>query len=90
MRLNATARINEMTAAAHRTGDAKAVAGWQPQQILAALIDLVDLGGVLAMVTGAAAQSQPAMISFGAADRSAHLHIALPAATVRALSAARP
>jgi hypothetical protein len=49
---------------------------------------MIDLGGVLAMLTGGSAQSQPAMISFGAADRSAHLRIALPAATVRALSAA--
>jgi hypothetical protein len=51
---------------------------------------MIDFGGVLAMLTGASAQPQPAMISFGTADRSAHLRIALPAATVRALGAAKP
>ena len=51
---------------------------------------MLDLGGVLATITGGPATSQPAMISFGAADHSAHLRIAVPAATVRALSAVKP
>jgi hypothetical protein len=50
------------------------------------LVMVMDLGAVFGAFTGKSLGSQPMVIGFGAADRSAHLRISVPAATARAVS----
>jgi hypothetical protein len=53
---------------------------------------VMDLGVFVAMATGAPMGSgtEPALLSFGTADRTLHIRIALPATTLRAMTAVKP
>jgi hypothetical protein len=44
---------------------------------------VMDLGGILGMVTGAKAAELPMLMSLGFVDHDAHIRLALPAATLR-------
>ena len=55
------------------------------------VLAMMDLGGILGMITGAKVADLPVLMSLGFADRNAHIGIALPASTLRgAVSLARP
>jgi hypothetical protein len=52
---------------------------------------MLDLSAVVSSVRGAAPAAMPLLVSFGFADRNAHIRVALPAATLHAaVNAANP